>query len=224
MPGSPPKKEPSRDRSFRDWVLDAALTVTDKVLLLAVLILTAVVASQIIAYPDFILIPDKTYVNFSITNASGSSKALLEHDKENGSITIKAISQYFFHSWLKKHYNYPIFLNYSFIDENGKKIPKVPGVAIKIDPKAREIKADDKSANVIIEINAGEVSAGEYNARFWGRGGGGESLIYKEGPIQSLSVQTSGIEPAHYCTVTIVVEERYNERKLEKRQLDSVTI
>jgi hypothetical protein len=219
--------EPSLEESIRKnfllgRIFDSVLIIVDKIFLLGVLIITAIVASQVIAYPDFVIQPGDTYVPFFINNTTNANQNLLNYDLTSKNTTIFAESHYFFFSTIKKQYRFPIFLNYSFVDEDQNKIGMIPGLEIKIDPSHRAIWADYDKANVTITINAGKIKPGEYNVQFRGRGGGGESLIVGQGAFQSVEIQSSGIEPIHRCTVTIVVHEQKAKKEINNIQLNSI--
>jgi hypothetical protein len=181
----------------------------DKLFALVGIVIAAMVVSQIFAYPEFMIYSNTTYVEFAIPESITKNEKIYKNDlwwqKE---IPVKSIeiSAKNYYNPLLKNYDYPIFLNYSFVDDKGNPAPKIQGIKVSIDPKDRQIFADGEKAKVTIAIE-GNVTIQDYNLRIWGRGGGGESFRIGQGPLQSVNVESSGREPMHYCTVTIIVNE-----------------
>jgi hypothetical protein len=183
----------------------------DKLFALVGIIFAAMVVSQIFAYPEFMILSDATYVEFDVPEnvAKNENPLWWKQAIPVKSINISAKNYY---NHLLKNYNYPIFLNYSFVDDKGATIPRIKGFKVNIDPKNRQIFADGESATVTIALE-GNVSIQDYNLRIWGRGGGGESFRIGEGPLSTVKVESSGKELLHYCTITIITS--VNETKKE---------
>jgi hypothetical protein len=220
MSQNPPKGD-TNGGFFWDPISKALLMFADKFFLLGVLIITAMVASQVISSPDFIIRPaDAPYLYFAINNTTGVSKDILNKDIYIKNATICAESIYSFSPKFKKRYLYPIYLSYSFINENGTRVEKVPGLDIKIDPAGRSIMTDGEinkiNPNVKVIVTAGKIVPGEYTIEFKGRGSGGERLVMGEGAFQSMDIKSSGEEPIHHCTMDIVIEEKPLDLKLEQ--------
>jgi hypothetical protein len=183
----------------------------DKIFALVGIIIAAMVVSQIFAYPEFMILSDVTYVEFGVPeNVTKKDNPLWwKQAVPVKSINISAKNYY---NHLLKNYNYPIFLNYSFVDDKGTTIPRIKGIKVNIDPKDRQIFADREPATVTIGLE-GNVTIQDYNLRIWGRGGGGESFRIGEGPLSTVKVESSGRELMHYCTITIIIS--VNETKRE---------
>ena len=173
MSQNPPKGD-TNGGFFWDPISKALLMFADKFFLLGVLIITAMVASQVISSPDFIIRPaDAPYLYFAINNTTGVSKDILNKDIYIKNATICAESIYSFSPKFKKRYLYPIYLSYSFINENGTRVEKVPGLDIKIDPAGRSIMTDGEinkiNPNVKVIVTAGKIVPREYTIEFRGR-------------------------------------------------------
>lgn len=183
----------------------------DKLFALIGIIIAAMVVSQIFAYPEFMILSDATYVEFEVPESVARSENPLWWKQ---AIPVKSIniSAENYYNHLLKNYNYPIFLNYSFVDDKGTTIPRIKGIKVNIDPKNRQIFADGEGATVTIALEGG-VPIQDYNLRIWGRGGGGESFRIGEGPLSTVKVESSGKELMHYCTITIITS--VNETKRE---------
>ncbi|MCX6674454.1 MAG: hypothetical protein NTY37_11830 [Methanothrix sp.] len=182
----------------------------DKLFALFGIIIVAMVVSQLFAYPEFMIRSNTTYVEFTIP------KSIVENNNDlwwsaKSVIPLKTITieaKNYYNPYLK-NYDYPIFLNYSFVDEKGTVIQN-PGIEVKIEPKNRQIFADKERAVATIGL-VGKVAIQDYNLRIWGRGGGGESFKIANGPQGSVSAESSGKEPLHYCTVTIILVNETKE-------------
>lgn len=190
--------------------------IIDKSFLLLIPVAVVIVASQVFSNPDFAICSNPTYINFTIEAGlvkanndfwQGASKS------PNYTKTI-SISAYNLASWNK--YNFPIFLNWSFIDECGRPIKNVTQIDV-VMPN-RELKSGGKGENAIITLEGnplkGNADKGEYNLRFWGRGGGGEGYYYVKTDLESARTEWTGKEPIHFCTVTILIETE--KPRLEK--------
>ncbi len=190
--------------------------VFDKLFALFGIIIVAMVVSQLFAYPEFMIRSNTTYVEFVIPKSTVEKNNDLWWPATIPLKTITIEAKNYYNPYLK-NYDYPIFLNYSFVDDKGTAIPRIPGIKVNIEPKNRQIFADKGNAAVTIGL-VGKVAIQDYNLRIWGRGGGGESFRIAEGPLQgSVNVQSSGKEPMHYCTVTIILA---NETKDEYTYLN----
>jgi hypothetical protein len=217
MPTEDKAKNSDSGGKSRSGNLDSLIKgLLDKLFTLFGIIIVAMVVSQLFAYPEFIIRSNTTYVEFTIPKTVveknndlwWSAKSLIPLK------TIKIEAKNYYNPYLK-NYDYPIFLNYSFVDEKGTAIPRIPGIEVEIEPKNRQIFADKGCAVVTIGL-LGNVTIQDYNLRIWGRGGGGESFKIANGPQGSVSAESSGKEPQHYCTVTIIL---VNETKEENTHL-----
>lgn len=211
MPTEDKAKNSDSGGKSRSGNLDSLIKgLLDKLFALFGIIIVAMVVSQLFAYPEFMIRSNTTYVEFTmpksivenINDFWWSAKSVIPLK----TITIEAKNYY--NPYLK-NYDYPIFLNYSFVDEKGTTIQN-PGIEVRIEPKNRQIFADKERAVVTIGL-VGKVAIHDYNLRIWGRGGGGESFKIANGPQGSVSAESSGKEPLHYCTVTIILVNETKE-------------
>jgi hypothetical protein len=177
------------------------------------ILLTIYIASAIFTNAEFLVKPYPNYVEFRIYEVPLKVSEILyanhTHAKEQGwnvqeNITIKAENCYRF-----KPYSGPIYLNYSFIYENGTR-RDVKEIGVIAD---RRLIETGKHSNLTIWLKDNPIES-EYLLRVWGRGGG-ESVIFDEGPFQSPKVIVSGQEPLHHCTIAINIDKR-KEKKYGK--------
>jgi hypothetical protein len=182
----------------------------EKALTFLGVILTIYIASVIFSNAEFLIKPSPngieltTYDNLSTLKSSSLYGPELLSVLENlgltvqKNITIKAENCYSI-----KPYNSPIYLNYSFIYENGTK-RDVKEISVRASRRSIVTGKDYSTLNIAL---AGYPTESEYLLRVWGRGGG-ESVSFEEGPFQSPKVIVSGREPIHHCTITITIEKR----------------
>jgi hypothetical protein len=178
-------------------------------------ILTIYIASIFFSNAEFLIKPSPNGIELTTyDNLSGiKSNSLYENLSilENlglivqKNITIKAENCYSI-----KPYNGPIYLNYSFIYENGTK-RNVKEIFVRASRRSIVTGGDYSTLNIAL---AGYPAESEYLLRVWGRGGG-ESVAFEEGPFQSPKVIVSGREPIHHCTITITIEKRKGNKVVD---------
>ena len=175
------------------------------------IILIIYIASIFFTNPEFLIKPNpngiefKTYDNSSQVRGEilyANIPSLESHGwKVRENFTIKAENCYRF-----KPYNGPIYLNYSFIYENGTK-KDVKEIDVKAD--RRLIDTGGNYSTLTLRLVDHPIES-EYLLRVWGRGGG-ESVIFEEGPFQSPKVIVSGREPIRHCTITLNINKEKGE-------------
>jgi hypothetical protein len=216
--GCDQKKEPSK--TPRDMIINLSLFTAEKLILLAVLYLGAMIASHIFAYPDFAIHSHPNNETIEIKDTSKASEDLKKDLSERRTFNITASS--YPSLWGFKKYSYPIFLTYSLGDSKGNTTKKIDGISVGLDPYNRQIMVDNSTATVTLTVDTNNVSPGEYTIKICGLGGGGESFE-PEKVLDSVSFHTTGEEPSSTCTISINIIKSIKGESVTKKESEVET-